>query len=85
MQETYLRAWRSLPGFRGDSTTFLVWLLRIARNTCADQVRRRTRQRDLLRRLSLAPRDDLVAGPPGRPELDDLLAASPRTGATPSC
>ena len=77
VQETYLRAWRSLPGFRGDSTTFLVWLLRIARNTCADQVRRRTRRRHLLRRLSLAPRDDLVAGPPGRLELDDLLDRLP--------
>jgi len=77
VQETYLRAWRSLPGFRGDSTTFVVWLLRIARNTCADQVRRRTRRRHLLRRLSLAPRDDLVAGPPGRLELDDLLDRLP--------
>lgn len=77
VQETYLRAWRSLPGFQGDSRTFVVWLLRIARNTCADQVRRRTRQRDLVRRLARAPGDALVAGPSGRPELEDLLDRLP--------
>jgi len=31
VQETYLRAWRALPGFRGDSH-FSTWLLRIATN-----------------------------------------------------
>jgi RNA polymerase sigma-70 factor (ECF subfamily) len=32
VQETYLRAWRSLPRFRGESR-FSTWLLRIATNT----------------------------------------------------
>jgi RNA polymerase sigma-70 factor (ECF subfamily) len=77
VQETYLRAWRSLPGFRGDSRTFLVWVLRIARNTCADQVRRRSRQRDVVRRLALAPGEDLLVAAPARAELDDLLARLP--------
>jgi RNA polymerase sigma-70 factor (ECF subfamily) len=32
VQETYLRAWRALPRFRGESR-FSTWLLRIATNT----------------------------------------------------
>jgi RNA polymerase sigma-70 factor (ECF subfamily) len=77
VQETYLRAWRSLPGFRGDSRAFVVWLLRVARNTCADQVRRRRRQRDLLARLARAPRSEPTAPLAGRTELDELLAELP--------
>jgi len=47
VQETYARMMRSLPGFRGDGAA-RSWLLRIARNTCADatRVRRRRRTRD---------------------------------------
>lgn len=32
-QETFIKAWRSLPGFRGDSA-FETWLYRIATNCC---------------------------------------------------
>ncbi|HET9546813.1 MAG TPA: sigma-70 family RNA polymerase sigma factor [Desertimonas sp.] len=52
VQETYLRALRSLPRFRGDAPVRL-WLLSIARRTCADHVRRRQRQRRLLDRLTI--------------------------------
>ena len=52
VQETYLRALRSLPQFRGDAPVRL-WLLSIARRTCADHVRRRQRQRRLLERLTV--------------------------------
>ena len=52
VQETYLRALRSLPRFRGDAPVRL-WLLSIARRTCADHVRRRQRQRRLFDRLTL--------------------------------
>ncbi len=47
VQETYVRMMRSLPNFRGDGSA-RSWLLRIARNTCADatRVRRRRRTRD---------------------------------------
>jgi RNA polymerase sigma-70 factor (ECF subfamily) len=51
VQETYLRAIRAAPAYRGDAPV-LVWLLTIARRTCADHVRRRTRHRELLQRLA---------------------------------
>ena len=34
-QETFVKAWLSLPGFRGESR-FSVWLCRIANNVCTD-------------------------------------------------
>jgi RNA polymerase sigma-70 factor, ECF subfamily len=51
VQETYLRALRALPRFRGDAPVRL-WLLSIARRTCADHVRRRQRHRRLVDRLT---------------------------------
>jgi RNA polymerase sigma-70 factor (ECF subfamily) len=69
VQETYLRALRSLPTFRGDSSV-RSWLLAIGRHVCADHVRRRTRQRRLLERVrSVAERHDA----PGPTSVDDLL------------
>lgn len=50
VQETYLRALKALSSFRGDAPVKL-WLLSIARRTCADHVRRRQRHRRLARRL----------------------------------
>src|SRR5450759_524606 len=38
-QETFLRAFRALPGFRGDAK-FSSWLYRIALNLCRDWMRR---------------------------------------------
>jgi RNA polymerase sigma-70 factor (ECF subfamily) len=43
-QETFLRALGALPGFRGDSSA-RTWLLAIARHTCLDELRSRTRRR----------------------------------------
>lgn len=54
VQETFLRAFRSLPRFRGDSSA-RTWLLAVARHTCADEIRRRTRARraaEQVRRLA---------------------------------
>ncbi len=51
LQETYLRALRSLPSYRGDAPV-QVWLLSIARHVCADHVRRRQRQRRLVDRIA---------------------------------
>ncbi|MGE0794404.1 MAG: RNA polymerase sigma factor [Acidimicrobiia bacterium] len=68
-QDTYLRAIRSLAGYRGDGSV-LSWLLSIARRTCADDVRRRRRERRLGSRLALVRFDD----PPAPTAVDELLA-----------
>ena len=39
-QETFLRAFRALPGFRGQSA-FSTWLYRIAVHTCSHHLRKR--------------------------------------------
>ena len=50
-QEVYLRAWRELPRFRGESSA-RTWLLAIARRTCVDERRRRGRRARLVAHLS---------------------------------
>lgn len=40
VQETFLKAYTALPGFRGESK-LSVWLYRIARNVCVDALRKR--------------------------------------------
>jgi RNA polymerase sigma-70 factor (ECF subfamily) len=42
-QETFLRAFRALPGFRGQAK-FSSWIYRIALNLCRDWMRRERRQ-----------------------------------------
>ena len=66
VQETFLRAWKSLRGFEGRST-FRAWLYRIATNVCLDALGSRAR-RVLPDHLappswpggSLAPRGDVA-------------------------
>jgi RNA polymerase sigma-70 factor (ECF subfamily) len=60
-QETFLRAFRALPGFRGQAK-FSSWLYRIALNLCRDWMRRERR----------AP----IAQPPENVDLLDLAAAA---------
>lgn len=43
-QETFLRAWRSLPRFRGDSQA-MTWLLSITRRVCIEAITRAARAR----------------------------------------
>jgi len=69
VQETYLRALRSLGSYRGDAPV-RAWLLSIARNVCADHVRRRERQRRLIDRVRPHPMD---AVSPAHTSIDDLL------------
>jgi RNA polymerase sigma-70 factor (ECF subfamily) len=45
-QDVYLRAWTALPGWRGEASA-RTWVLAIARRTCAQAIRRRSRQRSL--------------------------------------
>ena len=43
LQETLLRAWRALPGFRGQSS-LRTWLYRIATNVCLTAIARRPKR-----------------------------------------
>ena len=53
-QETYLRAFRSLPAFAARSTA-RTWLLGIARRVCADHLREVVRRRRLDGRIAAQP------------------------------
>jgi RNA polymerase sigma-70 factor (ECF subfamily) len=74
-QEVYLRALPSLTRFRGDSSA-RTWLLQIARHVCADHVRRSTRHRALVERLSQrSDRSDAMApARTGEVEIDEAVA-----------
>jgi len=43
-QDAFVRAYRALPAYRAEASG-RTWLLVIARRTCADELRRRTRRR----------------------------------------
>lgn len=70
-QETYLRALQSLPSYQARAP-FRVWLLGIARRTCADALRRRQRRRRLIDRLQTA-RIEHVPDAAGGVAVHDLL------------
>lgn len=59
-QEAFVRAWRSLGSFRGDSR-FSVWLYRLTSNICLDMLRRSGRLRE----------DSLTDGEGGQVSLPD--------------
>lgn len=73
VQETYLRALRALPAYRGDAPV-QPWLLSIARRVCADHVRKRVRQRRLLDRLSVLSSSDRAPVLEGVEQLLDVLS-----------
>lgn len=66
-QEVYVRVWRALPGFRGESK-FTTWLHTIATNACLN--RRRKLRRQLETQLDT---DDALEGAPA-PELGPAQA-----------
>jgi len=74
VQDAFVSAWRSMPGFEG--TSFKAWLFRIARNRAIDLIRAQKRRAE----LPLDPPDDggdvSWAEPvAGGPELTDIAAA----------
>jgi RNA polymerase sigma-70 factor (ECF subfamily) len=66
-QDTFLRAVRALPEYRGDASA-RTWLLSIARRACMDELRSRTRQRRRDARLNGLRTEDTV--PDIAPESD---------------
>ena len=72
-QETYQRAVASLHRYRATGPA-RHWLLTIARRTCADATRRRSRRRRLDQRVSSWPEEAAAQSDTGQPEIDELLA-----------
>ena len=62
-QETYLRAFRSLPAFEGRASA-RTWLFGIARRTCADHIRSLLRRRRLLNRAAAFENGEQAGGDP---------------------
>lgn len=78
VQETMVKAWRSLGEFRGDSST-RTWVLRIAHNTAIDVLRRRREQamapEDLHDATDGTTLDDPARRAAGRAEMELLREA----------
>jgi RNA polymerase sigma-70 factor (ECF subfamily) len=66
VQETLLKAWRSLAGFEGRSSV-RAWLYRIATNTCLDALDHRARR--ILPTAVVGPADPHLPPAPDDPEL----------------
>jgi RNA polymerase sigma-70 factor (ECF subfamily) len=71
-QETFLRAFRALPGFRGQSK-FSSWLYRIALNLCHDWLRRE-RRTPLVQAPEDVDLDELAANAGPSESIEDLVA-----------
>jgi RNA polymerase sigma-70 factor (ECF subfamily) len=73
-QDVYVRALRSLPSYRGESSA-RTWLLSIAHRTCVDHVRSAQRRRLLLGRLRAQPSRPEAPSRVGEVDLDVLISA----------
>ena len=75
-QEVYLRAIPALASFRADASA-RTWLLAIARHTCMDELRRRTRSRALFERLRRRAETEATAEPDrsGVVAIDDAVSS----------
>ena len=71
-QETFLRAFRALPGFRGQAK-FSSWLYRIALNLCRDWIRRE-RRTGFVQPPENVDLMDLVAAAEPSESIEDLVA-----------
>src|SRR4026207_1854765 len=70
-QETFLRAFRALPGFKGQAK-FSSWLYRIALNLCRDWIRRQRRAPGMQMPEGVDP-GDLVAERGPVESIEDLV------------
>jgi RNA polymerase sigma-70 factor (ECF subfamily) len=71
-QETFLRAFRALPGFRGQAK-FSSWIYRIALNLCRDWIRRE-RRTGFVQPPEGVDLMDLVAAEEPSESIEDLVA-----------
>jgi RNA polymerase sigma-70 factor (ECF subfamily) len=71
-QDTFLRAYRALPGFKGQAK-FSSWLYRIALNLCRDWIRRQRRAPVTQIPEDVDPGDLAVAAGPAE-SIEDLVA-----------
>lgn len=73
-QETFIRAVRTLPRFRGDASV-RTWLLAIARHICLDEFRARSRRRrrDALIATTYTEEEAVVADASQNTTVNDLL------------
>ncbi|MCU1463408.1 MAG: polymerase sigma factor SigM [Acidimicrobiales bacterium] len=81
VQETFLRAFRALPGFGGDFR-LAGWLHRILNNVCADETGRRMRDGATFDRLAVEhvpTADDVADATTGRAEVEHALALIPQS------
>ncbi len=67
-QEAFVRAWRSLPKFRGDAA-FSTWLYRIVTNLCYNRLPR------LKRELEALPADDSWDLPDNRQRVEQVVVS----------
>ena len=70
-QDTFMKAWQALPGWRPEAR-FGTWLLQIARNAALDALRRR-------QSVQFAPLDDALPVADLRPGPEDVFAARQRS------
>lgn len=73
-QESYLRAWRKLAGFRGDSA-FSSWLHQVAVNVVLSHYRGRSRRREQTAQLGDLPVADTSVAPGSQADAVDLERA----------
>jgi RNA polymerase sigma-70 factor (ECF subfamily) len=78
-QETFLRAFRALPGFKGQAK-FSSWLYRIALNLCRDWVRRQRRAPIVETPEGVDPLDLAAERAPGE-SIEDIAARRELTAA----
>lgn len=69
-QETFLKAYRGMAGFRGENLR--AWLLRIASNACNDLLRSRRNRQDLSLELLTEEKGDIWASSNPSPEQEAL-------------
>ena len=61
-QEAFLKAWRSLDGFHGESS-FATWMHRLTTNLCLDHLRRQTRRQNVAVAVSLDDEETAFSEP----------------------